>query len=316
MLSTLELTKEQRALRLGKCIECGREGLLTDRDSGEIVCSRCGLVIKELMLDKKPEWRAFTPEEMRAKTRVGSPTSLKKFDKGLSTTFQPNKDARGKTLPTKVRSKMMRLRKWHIRANMHSSTHRNLSQAMNVITRLSDNLFIPKGVEEEAAMIYRKALDKRLVRGRSIKSIAAASLYAACRLTRTPRSLKAIVKASTRRRREIARDYRSIYRELDLTMPIDDPAKYVSKIASKTRLDPKTQNLAMKILQKAKKRKTLAGKDPVGVAAAALYIAVTMNGEKITQKEFADAAGVTEVTVRNRYKGLNNSLDLNIKRKG
>jgi len=313
MLSTVKIAQTQRALQRGRCPECGSKELVSDKDTGEIVCSKCGLVIRDIMFDQKPEWRAFTPEERKAKIRVGAPTSFKQFDKGLSTTFQPYRDAQGKALPMKNRLKMMRLRKWQIRARMHSSVQRNLSQAMNVLTRLSDKLHIPKDIMEHAALIYRKALDKGLIRGRSIKSIAAASLYAACRITRTPRPLKDVVRASTRSRKEVSRNYRLIRRELNLTMPVDYPAKYVPKIASKAGLSQKTVTLAIELLQKAREMKAVVGKGPVGIAAAALYIASFMNGEAITQRKLASVAGVTEVTVRNRYKGLDKHLGLGLR---
>jgi transcription initiation factor TFIIB len=244
--------------------------------------------------------------------RSGPPSSLTKFDKGLSTTFQLYRDSYGRSLSTMERLNIMRLQKWNIRARVHSSAERNLSQATNELTRLSDELHIPEDVEENAARIYRKALDKGLIRGRSIPSIAAASLYAACRLTRIPRSLNAIVEASTRNRKEISRCYRLLQRELEIKMPVDDPAKYVSKIASQSGLSQKTQNTAMELLQKAKKIKADVGKSPAGMAAAALYTVSIMKGERITQKELAKAAEVTEVTVRNRYKRLVKDLGLSI----
>jgi transcription initiation factor TFIIB len=291
---------------------CGSKELVTDSGSGEVVCSKCGLVIEDLMLEQKPEWRAFTPEEMRAKVRTGPLTSLKQFDKGLATTFQPYKDTYGRSLPTRERLKMMRLHKWNIRARVHSSSERNLSQAMNELTRLSDKLHIPASVEENAALIYRKALDEGLIRGRSIKSISAASLYAACRLTQTPRSLKEVAEASTESRKDISRYYRLIQRELEVNMPVDGPAKYVSKIASKVGISQKTQNTAIQLLQEAKKRNAIVGKGPMSMAAATLYIAANMNGETITQQEVAEAAGVTEVTIRNRYHDLDRLFNLGL----
>jgi len=293
---------------------CGSKLLVTDSDSGEVVCSKCGLVIEDLMLEQKPEWRAFTPEETRAKARTGPLTSLKQFDKGLATTFQPYKDTYGRSLPMRERLKMMRLHKWNIRARVHSSAERNLSQAMNELTHLSDKLHIPVSVEENAALIYRRALDKGLIRGRSIPSIAAASMYAACRLTRTPRSLNAIVEASTRSLKDISKCYRLLQRELEMNMPVDDPAKYVSKIASKLGLSQKTQNTAIHLLQEAKKRNAIVGKGPISMAAATLYIAAAMNRETITQREVAEAAGVTEVTIRNRYHDLDRLFDLGLKK--
>jgi transcription initiation factor TFIIB len=312
-VNTVNVIQRQKLFQQGRCPECSSSEFVTDREAGEVACSQCGLVLQDEILDQKPEWRAFTPEETRAKARTGPPASLKRFDKGLTTTFQPYKDTYGRALPMRERLKMMRLRKWNIRARVHSSAERNLSQAMTELTRLSDKLHIPASVEENAALIYRKALDKGLIRGRSIKSIAAASLYAACRLESTPRSLKEVAEASTRRRKEISRGYRLLQQSLNIRMPVDNPAKYVSKIASRVRLDQTTENLAIKLLQKAKKIKVDVGKGPTGIAAAALYIAAIMNKSKVTQRELAKAAGVTEVTVRNRYGGLNKSLDLGLK---
>ena len=313
-LLNAEALQEQKRLQQGRCPACGGDGFVTDPETGEITCSQCGLVLLADVLDHKPEWRAFTPEERRAKTRTGLPMSFLQFDKGLATTFQPYRDVHGRPLPSKERLKMMRLRRWNIRTGIHSSAERNLSQAMNELTRLTDKLHVPRDVEEQAALIYRKALDKGLIRGRNIKGIAAASLYAACRLTQTPRSLREVVEASARRRKEVARCYRLVQRSLNLKMPVDEPVKYVPKIASKVGLGQKTQNLAVDLLQRAKQRNMIVGKGPAGVAAAALYVAAAMKGEKITQKEFADAAGVTEVTVRNRYKGLDKALRLGLKR--
>jgi transcription initiation factor TFIIB len=183
---------------------------------------------------------------------------------------------------------------------------------MTELERLADKLHIPKSVKDEAALIYRKALDVGLVRGRSISAIVAASLYAACRFTETPRKLNEIVKASSKRRRDITRCYRQIVTKLDLKMPIDTPLKFIQKIALKVGLNQKTQNKAIQILRKARKEQVTSGKGPIGLAAAALYIAHRPQEGNITQCELANAAGITEVTVRNRYKGLIRSLDLNV----
>ncbi|MEM2432114.1 MAG: transcription initiation factor IIB, partial [Candidatus Bathyarchaeia archaeon] len=210
------------------------------------------------------------------------------------------------------RLQMWRLRKWQIRSRVQSSIDRNLAQAMTEIDRLSDKLAIPSAIKERAAVIYRKALEQGLVRGRSIAAIAAAALYAACRLSGTPRNLKEISEASLVGRKDIARCYRLLLRELSLAMPVTDPAIYIPKIAERANIAGHIQTLALKILNEARQKRISAGKDPVGLAAAALYIAAALAGEKRTQKEIADAANVTEVTVRNRYKTLKRQLNLEI----
>jgi len=298
---------------MDKCPECGSGNLVEDFDKGEIVCGQCGLVLKEKVMDEGPEWRAFTREEKDERSRVGTPISYSVHDKGLSTVIdRVNRDAFGRELPAATRLQMLRLRKWQIRARVHSSADRNLAQAMAELDRLSDKTHIPSSVKEKAALVYRKSLDRGLVRGRSISAIAAAALYAACRFTGTPRTLKEVADASLARKKDVARCYRLLLRELDMHMPISEPVNYVSKIGSKVGITEKTQRRAMEILQKADTLKIDAGKDPMGLAAAALYIACVLEGEKKTQKEIADAAGVTEVTVRNRYKGLKESLELDV----
>jgi transcription initiation factor TFIIB len=265
------------------------------------------------MLDKGPEWRAFTQEEKTSRSRVGMPTSYSVHDKGLSTAIsQVDRDAFGRKLPLSTRLQMWRLRKWQIRSRVHSSIDRNLAQAMSELERLSSKVSIPRSTKEKSAIIYRKALDKGLVRGRSINSVMAASIYVACRKSGASRSLHEIAEASLVDEKDVARCYRLLLQELDFHMPIADPLTYVSKIAEKNGISGKTQGAAVTILAEAKRKRFSAGKDPMGMAAAALYIACLQNNEKITQKEVAEAAGVTEVTVRNRYKLLKMQLNLEL----
>ena len=310
------MSKKENKVRqrlVDKCPECGGTNLIHDYDTGETVCGDCGLVVNEQMMDKGPEWRAFTQEEKASRSRVGVPTSYSVHDKGLSTAIsQIDRDAFGRKLPLSTRLQMWRLRKWQIRSRVHSSVDRNLAQAMAELDRLSDKLYIPPPIKEKASVIYRKALDKGLVRGRSIAAIAAAALYAACRRSGTPRTLREIADASLVDKKDVARCYRLLLRELDVQMPIADPLNYVSKIAENTGISGKTQGLAIQILRQAKKKRAASGKDPMGLAAAALYIACLQNDEKKTQKDIAEAAGVTEVTVRNRYKTLKKQLNLEI----
>jgi transcription initiation factor TFIIB len=295
------------------CPECGGENLIHDEESGEIICGDCGLVLKESMINEGPEWRAFTPGEKESRSRVGVPLSFAVHDKGLTTVIgRIGKDAYGRSIPLNTKLQMLRLRKWQIRSRVHSSTDRNLAQAMAELDRLCDKLHMPATIKERAAVIYRKALDNGLVRGRSISAIAAASLYAACRITQTPRTLREITHQSPIDKKDIARCYRLMIKDLGIQMPKPDAQLRVPKIAARVGVGEKTQQTAVDILRQAEKIRTTAGKDPMGLAAAALYIACVINNEKRTQKVIADAAGVTEVTIRNRYKGLKDALGIEV----
>ncbi len=251
-----------------KCPECASKNLVHDYDTGETICGDCGLVLYEQMLDKGPEWRAFTQEEKTSRSRVGAPTSYSIHDKGLSTTIsQVDRDAFGRKLPLSTRLQMWRLRKWQIRSRVHSSTDRGLAQAMAELERLSDKVNISSLIKEKAAVIYREALAKALIRRGSIVSIAAAALYAACRKSGTPITLSEIARASLVEKKDVARCYRMLLQELDFHMPVADPLIYVSKIAEKNGISGKTQGAAIAILREAKQKRFAAGKDPIGMAA-------------------------------------------------
>jgi transcription initiation factor TFIIB len=262
-------------------------------------------------MESGPEWRSFSKEEHEGRSRTGVPTSLAMHDMGLATIIGPtDRDATGKPLSASMRSTIERLRTWDSRSQVHEPIDRNFRQAFSELDRLKDKLAVGDAVIEKAAYIYRKALDKGLVRGRSISALIAASLYAACRDTETPRTLKDVGHSSNIKRKDIARCYRLLLRELGLRMPVVDPIKCIARIASKAGLSEKTKREATKILKTAEEIKISAGKDPMGLAAAALYVACVTNGENKTQRDVAEAAGVTEVTIRNRYKGLKISLNL------
>ncbi|HUS79581.1 MAG TPA: TFIIB-type zinc ribbon-containing protein [Patescibacteria group bacterium] len=290
------------------CSRCGSEKLIRDLEAGEEVCSECGLVVSDELMDLGPEWRAFTTSEKENRPRTGMARSFTLYDMGLSTSFSGNMDGKGNRLDPDTRSRMNKLKRYDTRTKLDDTWGRNLSIAMAELDRMSTILHIPKQVKEGAALIYRKALKKDLIRGRSIDAFVAASLYAACRMNRVPRPLKNISKASTREHPEVSRSYRLLLKELNLKMPIDDPMKFVPGIASKLKIRQQTERQAVSILRKAKERQGLSGKDPRGIAAAALYMACMELDDKRIQKDVAAAAGTTEVTLRNRLRGLEEVL--------
>jgi len=294
-----------------KCQRCNKGVMLTYSNTGEMFCSKCGFVATDRVEQEGPEWRSFSKEEGDNRIRTGTPTSLAMHDMGLATIINPqNKDATGKPLSASMKSTIERLRTWDNRSQVHEPVDRNFRQAFSELNRLKDKLALSDAVIEKTAYIYRKALDKGLVRGRSIPGLIAASLYAACRNTETPRTLTDVANGINIKRKDIARCYRLLLRELDLKMPVVNPIKCISRISSIAELSEKTKRKAVEILDQATKIELSAGKDPMGLAAAALYLSCVINGENKTQKDIAVAAGVTEVTIRNRYKGLKEALEI------
>jgi transcription initiation factor TFIIB len=285
------------------CDVCDSSELVHDQVSGEIVCARCGIVKTDSILNKGPEWRAFTPSESAARER-GSPTNLSSVNGGFFTSFRAMKDAKGATLAPEKLQKWKRLRRFDFRTKSDDNKMRNLNQAITEIERYSDLLHIPKYARDKAASIYRSALQRDLLRGRTISDFAAAAVYATCRQLRIPRSLSEVSKASGRSLRDVSRTYRLLVREFDLKMPVDDPMKFVPKLASNLKISLGSEKVTIEILQDAAERKMHVGKDPRSMSAAALYLACKSNHERVTQKRVADAAGVSTVSMRNRLREL------------
>jgi len=290
--------------------KCPPDKIVYDSTHGEYVCQDTGEVIEERVIDERPEWRAFTPEERGRRARTGGPITATVHDMGFATAIDyTDRDAAGRKLTGK-RHELVKLRKWQARTRILTSIERNLAQAMNELDRLADLLNLPSYVKEEAARIYREAVDKGLVRGRSIESVIAATIYLACREMKVPRSLDEISKHTRIGRKEIARCYRLLLRELRIKVSTTDPADYVPRIVYGLGLPGSAVKIAIEILNKSREHGVTGGKDPAGLAAAAVYIAAEQLGERKTQKEIAHIAGVTEVTVRNRYKELAKVLGL------
>ncbi|MHA2053909.1 MAG: TFIIB-type zinc ribbon-containing protein, partial [Candidatus Hodarchaeales archaeon] len=147
-----------------ECKNCGSTDIVADENRGELICEKCGYVLETRLIDEGPEWRAFNSEERDKRSRVGSPSTFSVHDKGLSTIIgYENRDTFGNKLTASRRAQIYRLRKWQIRTRVHSSMDRNLAFAMSEMDRLASQLGIPRNVKETSAIIYRKAIEKRLV---------------------------------------------------------------------------------------------------------------------------------------------------------
>ncbi|MBM2852222.1 MAG: transcription initiation factor [Candidatus Nitrosotenuis sp.] len=284
--------------------------MLTDASTGERYCQTCGTVIVERIEDSRSGQHSFS-DNQGDKSRTGSPNSLAIHDRGLATIIgNTNKDVTGKSLSSSMKYSIKRLRIWDNRSQTHEQVDKNLRTAFFELDKLKDKLTLSDAVVEKAALIYRKAVGIGLVRGRSIQGVLGAAAYAACRDGGTPRTLNDVSDAMNVKRKDISKSYRMLVNKLDLKMPVVDSISCVSKIASRVGLDEKTQRFALEILIEAKSKEITAGKDPMGLAAAALYISCLKHDIKVSQREISLASGVTEVTIRNRYKGLHQSLDL------
>jgi transcription initiation factor TFIIB len=278
---------------------------MEDRECAEIVCMTCGFVVAGKLTDQGPEWRAFTDEQRSKRARVGAPITYSIHDKGLSTMIDwRDRDVYGKKLSSGQKAEIYRLRKWQRRIRVSDATERNLAFALSEISKIAGNLSLPKNIIETASVIYRKAVKERLIRGRSIQGVTAAAIYVATRQCGLARTLEEVSQASTVNKKEVGRSYRFLVKELDYFIPPLKPSQYVTKFSNQLTMQGKVEEIAHKIIETAKILKLTSGRGPTGIAAAASYIASILTGERKTQREIAEIAQVTEVTIRNRYKEL------------
>jgi len=287
---------------------CKTYPVITDSERGEIVCGGCGLILVQNISDTSYENNGYTLEGFMKLARTGPATSLTMYDKGLSTVMGNNKDFSGNALPSKTKYEFNRLRTWDQRSKSRNTAA--LSKAFTLLHGMKTKLGVPDNVVENAAYIYRKTVSAKLTRGRTMASLLSASLYAACRENNIPRTLDDIAAAGNVERRILSRDLRTIIKKLGLNLNQYDTTSFISKISNNMNLKEKIKRDAFEILKRCEKEQITAGKHPVAQAAASLYIACIVNGEKISQKKFALESGVSDVTIRNRAFLIKKTLKL------
>lgn len=297
------------------CPECSNEtNIISDFNTGDLICGDCGLVINEKIIDQGPEWRAFSMDERDKRARTGSPTSVTVFDKGLSTMIDSHDtDFYGNKIKPKKRAQIYRMRKWDNRTRIHDSIAKNLSKAMSELDRLTSQLELPKDIKTQAAFLYRRALETGKIKGRNIAGIMTAALYAACRLKKVPRTFEDFLKFSKLSKKTMRKFYRIFVETMEIKVPLANPKEYVARYCSSLGLSTHVQNKVYEILEKLSDKNTISsGRDPTKLTAAAIYIAGILEGEKRTQKEIAQVANISEVTLRNRYKEIARILKIRL----
>jgi transcription initiation factor TFIIB len=297
------------------CSSCNEnQKLVTDPEYGEIICAECGMIISDKLDEiSKPEWRHnfASREEINKNKRntTGLPTSLARYDMGLATIIaKTNRDAKGQKIDAAMSSIMDRLRMWDFRIQTHTPTGKNLKQAFDQLDMLKDKLGLTEAAVEKAAYIYRKAQQRQFMRGRSISAVLNAAVYIACREVGISRRLRDIATISNVKYKFLARTYRLLVFELDLKIPVVDPMKCIAKVANNVNVSEKTVRQAIRIMNDLIDKEISAGKHPMALAAAALYLSCIKADENITQGNISNAAGITEITIRNRLKDLKSML--------
>jgi transcription initiation factor TFIIB len=288
-----------------KCPECGSVNLLIKEERGEVICRDCGLVIEDKLVDFSQEWRDFEGGD-ESKRRGGSPLTYTQADQGLGTQVGTSSDLG--ILSGKDRQKFYRLQQWQRRVS--TAIERNLRLALTEIKRISSILNLPDSIEEEAARIYTIGVQRGLVRGRSMEQVVAGTIYITCKRNDIPKTLEEIGDVTGIDKKEIAKNARFVARQLNLKVLPISPVSYIARFSSSLKVKPSTQTTAVKLIEKCQKIGLTSGKSPKGIAAASIYIASLLNAERKTQSKISEVSGVTEVTIRNRYKELVKALQL------
>jgi len=286
------------------CPVCGNK-LIGDTEKGEEVCPTCGYVTVA-PADEGPEWKAMDLEEKNRRVRVGSPTTLALHDYGLSTEIgREMRDSHGKYLDATMRATVEKMRKWQSRTRTINSEERGLSNVLSKITELCDALNLPTNVAETAAMIYRTSAKMKVAKSKSILGMTAATVYLACRKCGVSRTLKEVARAAGMEKGSVARYFRLVLKEVEKDyVPPPSVEKYISKLVNMAKIDPKVEHLALTLSRKTADSKISSGKAPAGLAAAYVYLSSVMVGAHLPQREVAEFAEVTEVTVRNRCREI------------
>lgn len=283
---------------------------ITDADSGEVICITCGMVVSDKAIEMGPEWRSFTNSGVSL-SRVGMPTSLAKHDQGLSTKIgRENKDFTGEMIfDSSMLSILQRIRTWDYRTQTRSSKGISRKIAFGQLDRLKQKLALPDPVVQKAAYIYRKIQQKKIVRGRTRNGAMAACVYIACRESRIPRTFDEVAGIANITRKEVSNAYIAIVLGLDLRIPLIDPVRCLVKLANKAQVDEKIKRYAIGYLKQVTDSNLSAGKDPMSIAATILYLTcLHYSDESRTQRYFAEAAGISDVTIRNRRQELENKI--------
>lgn len=291
-----------------ECPECEESVVRVDVSRGETVCADCGIVVDDRVVDRGPEWRGYDEDGM-TKAHVGIPLTTTLHDHGLTTSIDwRNRDKRGQSLSPSNRQRSERLRTWQERIRVRDASERNLRYALSEIQRMASVFDVSSTVRESSSMIYRQALAADLIRGRSIEGMASAAFYVACRQEGVPRSLDEVASISRVDKREIGRAFRYLTAELDLQYRPVEPSTYVPRFCSELDLDEAVQTTALCVLDRATDAGLHTGKSPSGFAAGAVYLAAMEHGQERTQAEAASVTEVTEVTVRNHYRTIEEFL--------
>jgi len=291
-----------------RCPECGGP-LIFDHSRGEVYCAKCGLVLDDTIFDFGPEWRAFDTEDAYKRARTGGLLKDWKLTKGLTTEIDKyDRDIKGRAVPVERKATLYRMRKWQKRSRMATSLQRNLSVALPEIDRMCSYLNIPRNMKEEIARLYRKCAKRGVVKGRSIEGMVAAVIYIISRQHQSPIILEELEEVSGVSKKKIGKCYKKIRQNIELEIPINKPADYIGRLASKLNVSGKTIAKSYEIVKEVEEKGFTTGRVPISVAAAAIYIAGELTSDPNIPKKIQSVPGASKNIIQKRKEEIEKLL--------
>ncbi len=284
------------------CPECQSAHLVLDDVRGELVCDDCGLVLQDQAVDASPAWTAYAPEDARRVAHTGAPRDPLSGAAGLTTVIPtPHRDAHGNSIPLEGRGALYRIQRLQRHSSHGLPGERSIPTAARILDRFVSLLDLPRNVRDEAGFICRKAIQRGLARGRSMEVLVAGAIYAACRVDGVPRTLDELQKVTGLSKTRVGAAYRSLHHELALAVATPQPAEYVQRFCSELELSNRVEREATRLVREFQPPGSSTSVSPCGTAGAAIYLACLECGESRSERAVSKVAGVSEVTLRNRY---------------
>ena len=288
--------------------DCKKISFITDLMTGEIACSHCGAVVPGISVDASSDSPFVSADEYLSNSRTGQKTSLKMADMGLSTIIESkDRDSTGRSLSAANRRMFYRLRMWDRNSRFANTAH-SFVKAFTLLDGLKAKLGLSEAVVEQTAYLFRKIAMKKILSGRSTAGMLCATTYIACRLTNTPRTIHDVACAGNIKRKQLQSIYQFLLRELEIYPKSYSPTEFVTRISQESDVSEQTRRCAMDILIKSEKMGLTASKNPMAMAAAALYISSLKYKERISQTKISKISGISSVTIRDRASEIKQKL--------
>ncbi|WQF77395.1 Putative transcription factor TFIIB, Zinc finger, TFIIB-type, Cyclin-like domain-containing protein [Colletotrichum destructivum] len=294
--------------------------LVEEFSSGDMVCGSCGLVVGERIIDTRSEWRTFANDDQGNDdpSRVGDAVNPLLNGSQLETTIAFG-DGRDSKQLARLQNK-----------SQNDKASKSLMQAYKEIGAFCDSINLGKNVSDAAKHIFKLTYDHNFMKGKPQEAVIAGCIFIACRQTGVGRTFREIFQVTHVSKKEIGRVFKQLesflqkikeenprgagslsnldgYKASASTSAEDLCTRFCSNL--NFRNAQKIENVSRALARKTSSVSELAGRSPLSVAAACIYMASHLMKEVRTSKEIASVAGVSDGTIKTAYRFLYQARD-------